>query len=115
MNTKYKTTNPYTSESENKLANLKYELELANNYVKQYTIVVDEIKAEIKELEEALTPKQGDIYENTSSRQTYILARVGYNRYCLINLGTGERFNDPASSIKKAFGHCPDIFVKIKR
>jgi len=115
MNTKYKTTNPFMSESENKLASLKADLEVANKHYKHCGIAIDQIKAEIKELEEALGPKQGDIYENVMSQQTYILARVGYLKYCLINLSTGERFNDPASSIKKAFGHCPDIFVKIKR
>lgn len=115
MNTKYKTTNPYMSESENNLAGLKERLARENAWVKHHTDSAEQIKADIKELEEALTPKQGDIYENVMSQQIYILARVGYNRYCLINLGTGERFNDPAPSIEKAFGHCPDIFVKIKR
>ncbi len=115
MNTKYKTTNPFMSESENNLAGLKECLARENALVKHHTASAEQIKAQIKELEEALTPKQGDIYENVMSQQTYILARVGYLKYCLINLSTGERFNDPASSIKKAFGHCPDIFVKIKR
>ena len=110
------------SESENelaglkeRLADLKERLARENTWVKHHTASAEQIKAQIKELEEALTPKQGDIYENTLSRQTYILARVGYNRYCLINLETGERFNDPAPSLSGIFGHCPDIFVKIKR
>ncbi len=103
------------SESENELAGLKERLARENAWVKHHTDSAEQIKAKIKELEEALAPKQGDIYENTLSRQTYILARVGYNRYCLINLGTGERFNDPAPSLSEIFGCHPEGFVKIKR
>jgi hypothetical protein len=103
------------SESENKLAGLKERLARENAWVKHHTDSAEQIKADIKALEEALAPKQGDIYQNLKSGQNYIVARVGYNRYCLINLGTGERFNDPEPSIEKTFGHFPDNFVKIKR
>jgi len=116
MNTKYKTTNPYMSESKNKLADLKAELEVANKHYKHCGIAIDQIKAEIKELEEALAPKQGDIYENFKTKQNYILARVEYNRYCLINLVNGERFTDPAPSPIEAFGGpgSHSVFVKTK-
>ncbi len=102
------------SESKNKLADLKAELEVANKHYKHCGIAIDQIKAEIKELEEALAPKQGDIYENVTSRQNYILARVGYNRYCLINLETGERFNDPTPSLSEIFVNNPSVFVKLR-
>jgi hypothetical protein len=108
-----KTTNPHMSESENKLASLKECLARENTWVKYHTDSAEQIKAQIKALEEALAPKQGDIYENTLSRQTYILARVGYNRYCLINLETGERFNDPTPSLSEIFASNPSVFVKL--
>lgn len=111
------------SKLENKIADLKYELEVVNIHIKSYsdnityyTNAAEDIEAEIKKLEEeAKAPKQGDVYQNLRSAQNYIVARVDHLKYGLINLSTGERFRDPASSIEEAFGHYPENFVKVKR
>lgn len=101
------------SESKNKLADLKAELEVANKHYKHCGIAIDQIKAEIKELEEALAPKQGDIYKHRVTAKNYILAHVAVNRYCLINLVTGERYCEPELSPIEAFGGNQSAFVKI--
>lgn len=110
------------SKLENKIADLKDELEVVNAHIKSYsnnityyTNAADNIKAEIEKLKEAKTPKQGDVYKNVNTSLEYILARVDHLKYGLINLSTGERFRDPASSIEEVFGHYPENFVKVKR
>ena len=117
-----KNTKQYMTEFENQIAKLKDELEVVNAYIKSYsnniklyTNAADNIKAEIEKLKEAKTPKQGDVYKNVNTSLEYILARVDHLKYSLINLSTGERFCDPASSIEGAFGHYPELFVKLKR
>lgn len=108
---------------ENKIANLKDQLEAVNIHIISYSDTLnyyinaaDDIKAEIKKLEEeAKAPKQGDVYQNSKSAQNYMVARVDHLKYGLINLATGERFRDPASSIEGAFGHYPELFVKVER
>lgn len=123
MNPKtYTMTKQYMSTFENKTADLKNKLKVVNSYIKSYsdnvkyyTNTAEDIKAEIEKLEKAETPKQGDVYKNVYSSFEYILARVDHFKYGLINLSTGERFRDSASSIEEAFGHYPENFVKVKR
>ena len=121
MNTKDKATNPYMSTAKDKLANLKSELEIAvenrnihlNRYNKALNIC-DEFEDEIKALEEALAPKQGDVYKNVNTSLEYILARVAYRKYCLINLLTGERYMDGVENMDEIFGCHIGNFVKVR-
>ena len=98
-----------------KLTKLKDELDVANSIVKLYISTVNDIKAEIKELEEADIPKPGDIYRHSTADQTYIVADVGYNKYCLINRDTGNRYSDPASTLSELFGNHRNKFQKLIR
>ena len=106
--------------AKDKLAKLESELTAAvatrdscfNQYRKAHD-AVDELKAEIKALEEALAPKQGDIYKNVNTSLEYILARVAYRKYCLINLLTGERYQDGTENMDEIFGCHAENFVKV--
>jgi hypothetical protein len=101
------------TEFENKIRNLKDELAAANVLIGDYTHVANQIKAEIKALEEANAPKQGDIYTNTLT--DYIIARVECGKYCLINLTDGERYINPVSTISEVFGQNLETFVRVSR
>ena len=122
MNTKTRTmTNTYITPAKDKLAGLKSELEVAvelkNSYLNQYSKAqrdANQLEDEIKALEEALAPKQGDIYKNVYTSLEYILARVAYRKYSLINLLTGERYMDGTENIDEIFGCHPENFVKVR-
>lgn len=100
------------TELENKMRTLKGELATANNLIVDFTRTANQIKAEIKALEEANAPKQGDIYTNTHTHTDYIIARVECGKYCLINLTDGERYINPVSTISEVFGQNLKTFVK---
>lgn len=122
MNTKTRTmTNTYITPAKDKLAKLKSELTAAvalkTNYLNQYSdALCDAIRLEdeIKALEEALAPKQGDVYKNVNTSLEYILARVAYRKYSLINLLTGERYIDGAEDMHEVFGNNVENFVKVR-
>ena len=121
MNTKYKTTNPYMPTTKDKLAKLKSTLTeavaLKTSYLNQYSDAlcdVNRLEDEIKSLEEALAPKQGDVYKNVNTSLEYILARVAYRKYCLINLLTGERYMDGVENMDEIFGCHAENFVKVR-
>lgn len=106
--------------AKDKLANLESTLTAAvatrDSYFNQYRKAhdaVEGVRAEIKALEEALTPKQGDIYKNVNTSLEYILARVAYRKYCLINLLTGERYQDGTENMDEIFGCHAENFVKV--
>ena len=100
-----------------KLAKLKDELDVACSNYRAYGIAIAELKAEIKALEEADIPKPGDIYRHLTSNQTYIVADLGYNAYCLINQVTGNRFSDVAETLseRELFGNHRNKFQKLIR
>lgn len=107
--------------AKDKLNNLKSELKAAvalkTSCLGQYSnALCDAIRLEdeIKALEEALAPKQGDIYKHVNTSQEYILARVAYRKYSLINLQTGERYLDANEDMDEVFGNNSENFVKIR-
>lgn len=122
MNTKDKATNPYmTTDARDKLANLESELTAAvatrDSYFNQYRKAqdaVESVRAEIEALKEALTPKQGDVYKNVNTSLEYILARVAHRKYSLINLLTGERYQDGTEHMDEIFGCHTENFVKVR-
>ena len=108
------------TEFKTKLDALKHKLESAkwsagyhNKFVDYNNKIANKIEAEIKALEEALAPKQGDIYKNVNTSLEYILARVAYRKYCLINLLTGERYQDGTENMDEIFGCHAENFVKV--
>ena len=114
-------TNTYITPAKDKLAGLKSELEVAvelkNSYLNQYSKAqrdANQLEDEIKALEKALAPKQGDIYKNVNNSQEYILARVAHRKYSLINLKTGERYMDEAEDMDEVFGNNSENFVKVR-
>lgn len=98
-----------------KLAKLKDELDVACSNYRAYGIAIAELKAEIKALEEADIPKPGDIYKHSTADQTYIVADLGYNKYCLVNRNTGNLYSDPASTLSELFGNDRKLFQKLIR
>jgi len=115
-----KNTTSFMPNFETKLDALKVDLDNANCMIATYSLVANRIKTEIKALEEANTPKQGDIYKNVYRSTKYIVASVGPESYCLINLTTGERYSDPVPSILNIFGrndtkNLLKEFVKVSR
>ena len=114
-------TNTYITPAKDKLAGLKSELEVAvelkNSYLNQYSKAqrdANQLEDEIKALEEALAPKQGDIYKNVYTSLEYILARVAHRKYSLINLLTGERYQDGTEHMDEIFGCHAENFVKVR-
>ena len=98
-----------------KLAKLKDELDVACSNYRAYGIAIAEIKAEIKALEEANIPNPGDIYRHSTGGETYIVADLGYNKYCLVNRDTGNLYSDPASTLSELFGNHRNKFQKLIR
>lgn len=44
----------------------------------------------------------GDLFRSKSTGEFYILARVHHDRYVAIHLGSGNRFVEPAPTIREA-------------
>ena len=92
------------SEFETELDTLKHKFESAKWAADYHNKLANKIKEEISALEEANTPKLGDIYKNVFRSTKYIVASVGHESYCLINLTTGTRYSDLVPSILNIFG-----------